>query len=36
MVIKVIEEGDDDITIDVNHELADKNLNFNIELVKIV
>lgn len=35
MVVKVVEVGEEDITIDANHELADENLNFDIELVDI-
>ena len=29
------EVSDDDITIDFNHPLAEKNLNFNIELIDV-
>jgi len=36
MVVKVVEINDEDITIDANHDLADKDLNFNIQLVEIV
>jgi len=36
MIITVTEIGDNEITIDGNHELADNNLNFDIELVEIV
>lgn len=36
MIITVTEIGEDEITIDGNHELADSNLNFDIELVEIV
>lgn len=36
MVVKIIEIGDKDITIDANHELADQDLHFDIELVEIV
>ena len=36
MVVKITEIGESEVTIDANHELADKNLNFEIELVEIV
>lgn len=35
MVIKILELGENDITIDANHELADEDLHFDIELVSI-
>ena len=36
VALRVIEVMDDSILIDANHELAGKNLNFNIELVEIL
>lgn len=36
MVVKIAEIGEEDITIDANHELADKDLHFDIKLVEIV
>lgn len=33
--LMVTEVGDDSITVDANHPLAGKNLNFDIELVEI-
>ena len=36
MVVKITEVAENEITIDANHELADKDLNFEIELVEIV
>ncbi len=36
MIITVTDIGDNEITIDGNHELADNDLNFDIELVEIV
>jgi len=36
MVVKITEIGESEITIDANHELADKNLDFEIELVEII
>lgn len=35
MPAKIIEIGDADITLDVNHPLAGKTLNFNIKVVEI-
>lgn len=34
--VRVIAIGDDSVTLDANHELAGKALNFEIELVKVV
>ena len=36
MVVQITEIGDAEVTIDANHELADKNLNFDIKLVEIL
>jgi peptidylprolyl isomerase len=36
MVVRIVEIGEDNITIDANHELADKDLQFEIKLVEIV
>lgn len=36
MIVKITDIGDNDITIDANHELADKDLHFEIELVEII
>ena len=36
LVVKVIEITEEDITLDANHELAGKDLNFEIEVVEIV
>jgi len=36
MQLVVTEVGDEAITVDANHPLAGKNLNFDIELVEIV
>ena len=36
MVVQITEIGDSEVTIDANHELADKNLNFDIKLVEIL
>ena len=36
MVVKITDVGENEITIDANHELADKDLHFEIELVEIV
>jgi peptidylprolyl isomerase len=36
MVVKITEVAENEITIDANHELADKDLNFEIELVEII
>lgn len=36
MIVKITDIGDNDITIDANHELADKDLHFEIELVEIM
>ena len=35
VVVKIIEVGEEEITIDGNHDLADKDLNFEIKLVEI-
>lgn len=35
IMTRVVEIGDDFVVIDANHELAGKDLNFEIELVKI-
>ena len=36
MVVKITDVGENEITIDANHELAEKDLHFEIELVEIV
>ncbi len=36
IMITVIDLDDQHITVDANHELAGKDLNFDIELVEIV
>ena len=36
MVVRIAEIGEDEITIDANHELADKDLQFEIKLVEII
>lgn len=36
VVVTVVQIGDNEITLDANHELADKNLNFDIELIDIL
>ena len=36
IVVTVMGIGENDITIDANHELADKDLHFQIELLKIL
>ena len=36
VVVKIIEIGEEEITIDGNHDLADEDLNFEIKLVEIV
>ncbi len=36
MVVQITEVGESEVTIDANHELADKNLNFDIKLVEIL
>lgn len=36
IVVTVLEIGEKDIILDANHELADKDLHFDIELVEIV
>lgn len=36
MVVKIVEVEEETITIDANHELADKDLNFDIKLVEII
>jgi peptidylprolyl isomerase len=36
MVVRIVEIGEDNITIDANHELADKDLQFEIKLVEII
>ena len=35
VVVTIIDISDNDITLDANHELADKDLHFDIELVEI-
>jgi peptidylprolyl isomerase len=34
--VTVTEVGDDNITIDANHQLAGQNLNFDLELIEVV
>lgn len=36
IIIKIIDISEKDITVDANHELAGKNLNFEIELIEII
>ncbi len=36
MIVTVVDFDDDTVTLDGNHELAGKALNFSVELVKIV
>lgn len=36
MVVNITKVSETEVTIDANHELADKNLNFDIKLVEIV
>lgn len=36
MVVKITEIGETELTIDANHELADKDLHFDIKLVEIL
>ena len=36
MVVKIIDISDEDITLDANHDLAGKDLNFEIEVVEII
>ena len=35
-ILRIIEISEKDITVDANHELAGKNLTFDIELIEIV
>ena len=36
MVVSITEIGENEITIDANHQLAGQNLNFDLELVEVV
>lgn len=36
MIVQITEIGENEVTIDANHELADKDLHFEIELVEIL
>jgi len=36
LIIKIVDEGESEITIDANHDLAGQDLNFEIELIDIV
>lgn len=36
LIVKVIDVGENEVTLDANHELADQDLNFEIELVDII
>ena len=36
MVVKIIDISDEDITLDANHDLAGKDLNFEIEVIEII
>ncbi len=35
-IVKIIETSDVDITVDANHELAGRDLNFDISLIEII
>ncbi len=35
IVLRIVEVSENDITVDANHELAGKDLNFEVELVEI-
>jgi len=35
IVLRIVEVSQNDITVDANHELADEDLNFEIELMEI-
>jgi len=36
VVVTITEISENELTVDANHELADKDLHFNIELVEII
>ncbi len=36
LIIRIIDVNDEDITVDANHELAGEDLEFHVELVKIL